>query len=203
MHDQEITADTDDKRSALWIVFWLNVSIAVGFFITGYLANSSALFANGLDNSSDAAVYGLSLFALLRSRKWKRGAARLSGILLLVFAVGIVADAVRRYLQGSEPVGAIMMGMAVVAAIVNLISLRLLRSLENQDVNLRAATTFSLNDFVSNGGIVLAGIGVMVLKQNWPDLIVGLAVGAIAVYGGITILREAHSDAHEEEWASR
>ena len=64
--------DSADKRRTLWIVLWLNVAIAIGFFAVGYFADSNALLANGLDNSSDAIVYALSLLALTRSRTWKR-----------------------------------------------------------------------------------------------------------------------------------
>lgn len=193
-----IDIDTPEKRKTLWIVLWLNVAIAVGFFITGFIGDSNALFANGLDNTADAAVYALSLLALTRSRVWKRGAARLSGIMLLVFSAGVIFDAVRRFLEGSDPVGIMMMGMAAVAGIVNLISLVLLKRLENRDVNLRAATTFSFNDFISNGGILFAGIVVLFTGANWPDLVVGIAVAGIALYGGIEILRDAHGDMHED-----
>ena len=94
---------------------------------------------------------------------------------------------------------ALMMAMAVVAAIVNLLSLYLLKRLKQTDVNLRAATTFSFNDFIANGGIILAGIIIMLTGASWPDLVVGIAVAGIAVYGGIEILRDAHMDIHEEE----
>tara|TARA_R110000751_G_scaffold2018_5_gene8322 strand:- start:268179 stop:268733 length:555 start_codon:yes stop_codon:yes gene_type:complete len=175
------------------------VTIAAGFFITGAVGDSNALIANGLDNSSDAVVYGLSLLALTRSRTWKRGAARFSGVMLLVFAGGVVLDAIRRFLDGSEPVGVMMLAMAAVAAVVNLICLRLLQKMQDKDVNLRAATTFSFNDFVANGGIIIAGIIVLVTEANWPDLVVGIGVAGIAVYGGIEILRDAHMDNHDEK----
>lgn len=116
--------------------------------------------------------------------------------MLLIFAVGVMVDAVQRYLNGSAPGGALMIGMAIVAAGVNLWCLHLLNKLKNKDVNLRAATTFSFNDFISNGGIVVAGIAVLVTGANWPDLIVGIAVACIAIYGGFEILRDAHEDAH-------
>jgi len=167
-------------------------------FATGYVGDSNALLANGLDNSSDAVVYGLSLMALSWSRKWKRGAARFSGIMLLIFAVGVITDAVRRYLEGSAPGGSTMMVMALVAAAVNLWSLRLLTRLKAKDVNLRAAQTFSFNDFIANGGIIVAGIVVMWTGSNWPDLLVGVAVACIALYGGFEILRDAHMDKHDE-----
>ncbi|MFW2447935.1 MAG: cation transporter, partial [Qipengyuania pacifica] len=72
----EVDVGSPEKRKTLWVVLWLNVAIAVGFFAVGYFADSNALLANGLDNSSDAIVYALSLLALTRSRTWKRGAAR-------------------------------------------------------------------------------------------------------------------------------
>lgn len=197
--DHDIDLGSARKRRTLWIVLWLNVAIAIGFFVVGYFADSNALLANGLDNSSDAIVYALSLLALARSRIWQRGAARFSGVMLLVFAAGVIADAVRRFVEGSEPGGFMMLAMAAVAAVVNLICLRMLQRTEDKDVSMRAATTFSFNDFIANGGIIIAGIVVMLTGANWPDLVVGVAVACIALYGGIQILRDAHMDIHDEE----
>ena len=199
MTDVNLELSSADKRRTLWVVLILNVAIAVGFLVTGYVGNSNALIANGLDNTSDAIVYGLSLLALSRSRAWKRGAARFSGFMLLVFSAGVVLDAIRRYFEGSEPTGTMMMSMAAVAAVVNLLSLYLLKKMQSKDVNLRAATTFSINDFVANGGVILAGIVVIWTDSNLPDLLVGVAVAGIALYGAINILRDAHMDIHEEQ----
>jgi len=197
--ETSVNLDSPDKRRTLWIVLALNVAIAIAFFGTGILADSSALIANGLDNSSDAVVYALSLLALSRSQKWKRAAARVSGVMLLIFAVGVILDVGRRFVEGSEPGGWLMMAMAAVASVVNLLSLRLLQKIQDKDVNLRAATTFSLNDFISNGGIIIAGVIVLFTGANWPDLLVGIAVAGVAVYGGIDILRDAHQDKHDEK----
>jgi len=194
----EVDVGSPEKRKTLWVVLWLNVAIAIGFFAVGYFADSNALLANGLDNSSDAIVYALSLLALTRSRTWKRGAARFSGIMLLVFSAGVIFDAYRRFVEGSDPGGMLMMAMAFVAGLVNLYCLRLLQKMENKDVNMRAATTFSFNDFISNGGIIIAGIVVLITGANWPDLVVGIAVACIALYGGVQILRDTHMDVHDE-----
>ena len=194
----EVDVGSPEKRKTLWVVLWLNVAIAIGFFAVGYFADSNALLANGLDNSSDAIVYALSLLALTRSRTWKRGAARFSGIMLLIFSAGVIFDAYRRFVEGSDPGGILMMAMAFIAGMVNLYCLRLLQKMENKDVNMRAATTFSFNDFISNGGIIIAGIIVMLTGTNWPDLVVGTAVACIALYGGIEILRDAHMDSHDD-----
>lgn len=199
MSEIDLDLGSADKRRTLWLVFALNVAIALGFFATGYFADSNALLANGLDNSSDAVVYLLSLLALSRSRVWKRGAARFSGVMLLLFSAGVLADAVRRFLEGSDPGGLMMMAMAIIAGAVNLWCLRLLNKMKDKDVNLRAATTFSFNDFISNGGIVIAGVIVMLTGANWPDLVVGIAVACVAFYGGIEIMRDAHMDIHDEK----
>ena len=193
-----MTVQPDGKVSAerrtLWIVLLLNAAIAAAFFVTGLTGDSSALIANGIDNFSDAAVYGLSLIALSRGRTWKTRAANVSGVMLLIFAGGILLDVGRRYIQGSEPVGPTMMVMSAIAGVVNYICLRLLQRLKQPDVNLRAATTFSFNDFISNGGILIAGALVLWLGTNWPDLLVGLATALIAIKGGIEILRDAQAE---------
>lgn len=189
--DEHFDATSTEQRRVLVIVLVLNLMLAVSLAVTGVLADSSGLIANALDNASDAAVYAISLFAVGRSLRWKRIAAACSGVLLLIFALGVLGDTVRRFVTGSEPIGFMMMAMAVIAAAVNLLCLRLLTRLQKQDVNLRAAQTFSVNDFISNGGVLVAGGLVAWTGRLWPDLLVGLAVVGIALKGGVDILRDA------------
>lgn len=190
---QEIAATERNaaQRRTLLSVLLLNVRLAVGLVVTGLWADSSALIANALDNASDAGVYGISYYAVARSPRWKTVAATVSGVLLIVLSVAVVADVVRRFAFGAEPFGPAMIGMAVVAAAVNGLCLKLLARDRRADVNLRAAWTFSVNDFLSNFGIVVAGVLVYPLGRTWPDLVVGFAVAAVAAYGGVDILRDA------------
>ncbi len=185
------------ERRTLWIVLGLNIGLAVAFFASGAFGESSALIANGLDNLSDSFVYAISLFALSRSAKWKRGSANVSGGLLILFALGILYDALRRYVGGSDPLGTIMIVMALVAAAINALCVWLLARLRDPDVNIRAANTFSWNDFAANLGIVVAGGLVAWLGTNWPDLVVGVIVAGIAAWGGVGILRDAHGEHHK------
>ena len=190
----KLTSADHQQRRTLLIVLILNALLFLGLGVGGIMADSSALLANAVDNASDSVVYLISFVAIGRAASWKRGAARLSGILLLVFAAGVLIDVGRRWWFGTEPVGWTMMGLALVAAIVNLICLVLLRRDQSGDVNMEAAKTFSMNDFASNGGILVAGGLVMWLDQAWPDLVVGMLVAAIAVKGGIEILRSAYDE---------
>ena len=185
------SSEDHQQRRTLLVVLILNVLLFVGLGLGGILADSSALLANAVDNGADSVVYLISFLAVGRALSWKKGAARLSGVLLLVFAAGVVVDVGRRWWFGAEPVGWTMMGLALLAAIVNLICLVLLRRVTSDDVNMDAAETFSLNDFAANGGILVAGGLVLWLDQAWPDLVVGLMVAALAIKGGVGILRNA------------
>lgn len=170
--------------------FWRSTSVWLWRPSRPALGDSSALIANGLDNLSDSFVYVTSLFALSRSGKWKRGAANVSGGLLILFALGILYDAWRRYVDGSDPLETIMIAMALIAAAINAVCVWLLARLREPDVNIRAANTFSWNDFAANLGIVVAGGLVAWLGTNWPDLVVGVVVAGIAAWGGVDILRD-------------
>lgn len=196
MSDDDIDIDIENasQRRILWIVLGLNVALAAAFGIIGVIADSSALIANGLDNLSDSFVYMITLLALGRPPVWKRGAARLSGILLILFAAGMLFDVGRRFLTGTDPIGSSMIWMALVAAAVNALCVWLLMRIRKPDVNIRAANTFSTNDFVANAGVLIGGALVVWTGQAWPDLVVGVAVAVIACKGGIAILRDAHRE---------
>lgn len=183
--------DQSQERRTLLYVLLLNVALTVTLAIGGYFADSSALVANAVDNASDAAVYGLSYIAVGRSERWRISAATLSGVLLLLLAVGVVIEVFRRFTSGAEPIGGAMIAMAIVAVAVNAWCLRLLSAVRKDNVNLRAAWTFSINDFLSNFGIIVAGALVWWLGRIWPDLVVGAAVAVMGGYGGIEILRDA------------
>ena len=184
-----------DQRRVLLQVFGLNVLLSSSLAVAGVLADSSGLIANALDNASDSAVYALSYFAVGRSARRKTIAASMSGAMLLALAIAVVVDAVRRLVVGAEPGSVVMVAMSIVAAAINLWCLRLLGRLELTDVNLRAAHTFSINDFVSNIGVVVAAGLVAWTGRFWPDVVVGLAIAAVVGKGGIDILRDARRTA--------
>lgn len=183
------------QRQTLLLVLVLNFLLFVALGTTGWVADSSALIANAVDNLSDTAVYAISWLAVGKSASLKRGAAKFSGVMLIVFAGLVMIDALRRPFFGSEPIGPTMIIMAAIAAAVNLWCLRLLKPLKTKDVNLKAAQTFSANDFVSNGGIVLAGVLVWWTGSYVPDVLVGIGVAIVALLGGLGILRDADGEA--------
>ena len=183
------------QRRVLLQVLVLNVLLSISLTATGVIADSSGLIANALDNASDSAVYALSYFAVGGTSRRKTIAASISGAMLLALAIAVVVDAVRRCFVGAEPVSLVMVTMSIVAAGINLWCLRLLRRLELTDVNLRAAHTFSINDFVSNIAVIVAAGLVAWTGRFWPDVLVGLAIAVVVGKGGIEILRDARRTA--------
>ncbi len=189
-----MSGDPAWQKSILRQVLLWNLGLFVGLGVAGWVADSSALMANAVNNASDAAVYLISYLAIDRQPAWKRWAAMLSGIMLLLFACFVLADVVRRWLGDAEPVGLTMMVLALVAAGINLWCLVLLRRIQSDDVNMQAAETFSFNDFISNGGVLIAGGLVLWIGSPWPDLIAGALIALVAIVGGIGILRSVRAD---------
>lgn len=180
---------------ALVKALMLNVLLVIILIVSGIVAQSNALLANGLDNLSDAAVYGLSYFALFKGLKWQIRAARVSGVMLIILAIGVTVEAIRGFLYGSEPLGSTIMIMSIIAAAINILSLKVLKSTHTENVNLRAAWKFSINDLLANLGALVAGLLVIVLRTNIPDLIVGLLIAIYATKEGIEILKDAKNEA--------
>ncbi|MCP5333431.1 MAG: cation transporter [Gammaproteobacteria bacterium] len=189
---------THQKTVLLQVLLW-NLALFVGLGVVGWLADSSALLANALDNGSDAAVYLLSYLAIDRRSAWKRSAATVSGVMLLLFAIVVIADVFRRWTYGAEPLGPVMMVMALMAGAINLWCLALLRRVRSSDINLKAAETFSFNDFISNGGVIVAGGLVLWLGSSWPDLVVGALIATVALKGGVEILKNVREDRKSRE----
>ncbi len=183
------------EQRVLGIALWLNVALAAALLVAGVIADSSGLIANALDNTSDVAVYTISYYAVSRGTRWKTRAADLSGVMLIALSAGVLLDVARRFTFGAEPVGVVIVAMTLAAAIINIVCLRLLEGLRHQDVNLRAAWTFSINDLVSNLGVLVAGVLVAWLDQPWPDFVVGLAIAVVAAKGGLEILSDARQSA--------
>lgn len=182
------STQAQQQKAILRQVLLWNLALFVGLGLAGWIADSSALLANALDNASDAAVYLLSFLAVDRSLAWKRGVAALSGAMLLLFAAAVLIDVIRRWFYGAEPVGPIMMALALLAAGINAWCLVLLRRAHSDDINMQAAETFSVNDFIANGSVIIAGALVLWLGSPWPDLLAGVLIAAIAAFGGVEIL---------------
>lgn len=189
----EVELDPRDaaERRTLWWVLGINLSQVLLAGAGGIVADSTGLLGAALDNLGDAAVYIVSLYAVGRTVLAKARAANLSGVLLIVMALLLLGEIIRRYVTGSDPIGWAMILTAVANAATNLVNLRLLRSHRERGVHLKASGIFTTNDMIANLGIVASGVAVMLFESALPDLLIGLAVVGIVIWGGWEILEQA------------
>lgn len=183
------------ERRTLWLVLWINATMFLLEFSWGWRAGSSGLLADALDMLADAVVYALSLMAVGRSLKQQRGAAELSGWLQITLAVLVLADAVRRFVGGSESLSGPMMVVGLLALIANVVCLFLVRRHRDGGVHMRASVIFSTNDTVANVGVIVAGVLVAWSGSSLPDLLIGAAISLLVLRGGQRILHAAGSAA--------
>jgi cobalt-zinc-cadmium efflux system protein len=190
----QIDSGKSEHKSALIKALILNICLVLILVVAGLAASSRALLANGLDNLSDAAVYALSYFALFKGIQWQVRAAKISGFMLIALALGVTIEAVRGFIYGTEPIGLVIIIVSIVAAIINIFSLRVLKETRSDNVNLRAAWRFSISDLLANLGAAIAGFLVIQFGSNLPDLIVGLIVACVAAREGVEILKDAERE---------
>ncbi len=198
--EQEAHSDARNagERRTLQTVLGINLGQCAAGVAVGVWAMSSALIGVALDNLADAAVYAVSLYAIGRSPLAKVRAARLSGWLLIGLAILLLLEVLRRFFGGEPPIGAAMMIMAGVNAVLNIICLRLLRRHGTEEVHFKASAIFTSNDSIVNLGTVLSGALVMWLGSNVPDLVLGVAVALVAARGGKEILEAAAQPAQHD-----
>lgn len=186
-----VMAPTDDAAEArvLWILLGLNAMMFVVEIIAGWWAGSAGLISDAADMFADAAVYGVALYAVGKDTRHKLSAAKLSGILQLVLAVGALAETGRRIITGSSPEEFAMIGISLLALAANVACLVLISRHREGGVHMRASYIFSANDVLANLGVIIAGVLVGWTASPLPDWIVGFAISCMVLIGAIRILR--------------
>lgn len=186
---QGIPADDAAEARVLWLLLSINATMFVVEIVVGFLAQSMGLMADALDMFADAAVYGLSIFAVGRAAAMKIRAAHVAGWLQLILAILVLGEAVRRFVYGSEPVSSLMMGMGLLALGANVVCLLLVARKRNAGAHMKASYIFSANDVIANAGVIVAGFLVAVTGSSYPDLVIGAIVGLFVLNGARRILR--------------
>lgn len=188
---QAALSNTDEDRTTLRVALVLNAAMFVVGMTVGLWAQSSGVMADALDMLSDAMAYGLSLFAVGRGIRFKRYSARWTGATLMLLSIGIVADAVRRFLFGSEPLGAVMIAYSLLSLCVNVTVLLKLTKYRQGEINLRASWLCTRADVIANFATLAAGLVVLTTGWRYADLLVGLAIGAYVAKEAAEIWRQS------------
>lgn len=190
-HADEAVEPTDSAAEArlLTLLLAINALMFIVEIVVGFWAQSTGLIADSLDMFADAAVYGLSLYAVGRSAALKVRAAHMAGWMQLALALLALGEVVRRFIYGSEPVSELMMGMGLVALVANAACLVLIAKKRNAGAHMKASYIFSSNDVIANAGVILAGGLVAMTGSAYPDFVIGLIVGLVVLNGARRILQ--------------
>ena len=179
------------ERKTLIILLLINAFMFVTELVLGWIAQSTGLIADSLDMLADAAVYGISLYAVGKGVLQQARSAQVSGMLQVTLGFGVLFEVIRRLIFGSEPQSLLIMTVGFVALFANIACLMLISKHRDGGVHMRASWIFSTNDVIANLGVIISGVLVALLGSRYPDLIVGTIISLIVIRGGITILKDA------------
>lgn len=187
----ERLARQKDQRRVLIAVLVVNAVMFAIEFAAGIVAGSVSLMADGVDMFGDAMVYGLSLYALNRSERWRNGAAVAKGAFILVFGFGVLIQVANKIQNGVTPSSTTMLAVGGLALVANLACLAALWGFRKQDLNMSSTFECSRNDVIANIGVLVAAIGVALTHSPWPDILIGLVIAALFLRSAWRVLTEA------------
>ena len=171
--------------------------------LAGWFGHSLALLSDAGHNLADAGALGFSWYAVRMAAKPSHHgmtfgyhrvgvfAALVNAVSLVVIALMIGWEAISR-LRAPEPAnGALMIGVAAVAVVVNTVISRWLHHDAHQDMNLRSAYLHMVGDAVSAAGVVIAGVLVAMTQTTVADPVVSLLIAGLILYSSYEVLRES------------
>ncbi len=182
------------QRRVLGVVLAINLIMFAVEIGAGWHASSLALQADALDFLGDSLNYAVALFVLGRSLTWRAGTAFAKGAVMFGFGVFLAGASVYHGLVGSAPEAPVMGVIGALALVANLACALMLFGFRGEDANLRAVWLCSRNDAIGNLAVLAAAAGVALSGTAWPDLAVGLAMAALAVWAGLSVMRQARNE---------
>jgi cobalt-zinc-cadmium efflux system protein len=169
----------------------------------GWLGHSLALLSDAGHNLADAVALAFSWYALwIASKPSHQGmtfgyhrvgvfAALINAVSLVAIALLIAWEAFVRLRHPELPSGALMIGAATAAIVVNVLIGFWLHSGSKHDINVRSAYLHMVGDAISAFGVVIAGLLVFILHAASADPIVSLLIAALILYSSYGVLRES------------
>ena len=183
----------NQQRKILWIVLFINFSFFLIEIISGLISNSMGLVADSLDMLADAFVYGISIYAIGGTTQRKKNIAKIAGYFQITLAIIGFIEVLRRFLGIDEvPNFQTMILVSLLALLANSSCLYLLIKSKSKEAHISASMIFTSNDVIINIGVIVAGILVLKFNSPLPDLIVGVIVFLLVIYGAKRILNLSH-----------
>lgn len=187
-HDAPTTARL---RRVLIIVLIVNAAMFGVEIVAGIAAQSVSLQADALDFLGDAATYGITLFVLTMSLRWRAGTALLKGVSMGLFGVFVLVMAVWQAIDGTLPGFEVMGAVGFAALAANVFCALMLIRFREGDSNMRSVWLCSRNDAISNVAVMIAAAGVFASDTGWPDIAVAVVMAGLALTASWQVIRHA------------
>ena len=198
-----ITNLTRSTSRRLALSLGITLAFVVVEILAGIFANSLALLTDAAHNFTDVLALALTWWALWVTTKpahaGKTFGYHRAGILvalansttLALIALGIFYEAYKRFVAPPAVQADILIGVGVVAVVVNLVTALLVRRGAEHDLNLKSAFLHLMGDVLSTVGAVVAGILILFTGLNWIDPLVSVFIGLLILWNAWGIVRES------------
>ena len=190
-------------RRGLIAAFVVIVVFMVGEVVAGILAHSLALIADAGHMLTDAAALGLAVVAARIAQRPARGAytygfarvdalsGQANGITLVLLAVWVAVNAVRRLIHPSEVHGGLVTVVALVGACATLLATVLASRGDRASLNVRGVVAHLATDVAAFAATAVAGVVIVLTGWNRADPVASLIVVALMLWTGLGLIRDA------------
>ena len=172
-------------------VMWINYSVFLIEFICGYYAKSTALMADSLDLLGDAAIYGISWYAISQGPVWTAKAGFYKGLIMAMFGFFVLGQAVYRAIAGTVPFSLTVTSVGFLALVANVVCLTFLHKYRKADANMRSTWLCSRNDIFANLAVLISAALVALTDSGLPDVVVGFFIAALYLKTAYDVLGDA------------
>jgi cobalt-zinc-cadmium efflux system protein len=183
------------------------LALIVGFMtvevVAGIVSNSLALLSDAAHMLADAGAIALSLVALRLAARPAWGnltfglrraeilSAQVNGAALLVLAVLIGYEAIRRLVEPPQVGGWTVIGVALAGLVVNLVATLQLRHADRENMAVEGSFQHLLTDLYAFAGTLVAGIVVVSTGFDRADPIASLAVVLLMLRAAYGLLKDS------------
>lgn len=186
-----VEALREKQRGTLLYVLGINTAMFLIIVVAAIYGDSTALFADSLDNLGDALTYALSIYAVTRGNTTKAKVALFKGVLILFAAIAVLVQIIYHIVVPTVPVFEIMGIFSLLGLIANSTCLYLLWRHRNEDVNMSSVWECSRNDIVTNISVFVAAGAVWLTESGWPDILVSMALVWLLMRSSFRVITSA------------
>lgn len=198
----EIKSNFENKT--MWVVLLTAVTMVVEI-IFGLTTKSMALLADGIHMGSHVLAIGLSWVAYIivrkvtKSEKFKGNSGKIlslsgysSGLMLLIFAVVIMIEAIQRFYNPVDIVYKEAILVAIIGLIVNIASAFILHhKQEHSDHNIRAAYLHVIADTLTSVSAILGLTAAMIWDIPFIDTLAALISSFVIIKWSVGLLKDS------------